>query len=101
MHGTWPPRWQRRAGRFFADYDVFMTPGLAQPPMPAIAWSQRGWLTNIVHNARYAPFCAPWNLAGWPAMSVPAVTGQMQGTERSRSSVSSQNGVDRMRVVRS
>jgi amidase len=23
-------------------------------------------------NARYAPFAAPWNLAGWPAMAVPA-----------------------------
>ena len=65
-------RWQRRAGRFFADYDVLVTPALAQPPIKALAWSQRGWLSNLIANSRYAPFAAPWNLAGWPAMVVPA-----------------------------
>jgi amidase len=68
--GRW--RWQARAGRLFADYDVLMTPALAQPPIAAKAWSQRGWLTNVMANARYAPFAAAWNLAGWPAMAVPA-----------------------------
>ena len=65
-------RWQQRATRFFADYDVLLTPALAQPPIKATAWSQRGWLANVLANARYAPFAAPWNLAGWPAMVVPA-----------------------------
>jgi amidase len=65
-------RWQARARRFFADYDVLLTPALARPPLAAVAWSQRGWLTNVVNNARYAPFAAPWNLAGWPAIAVPA-----------------------------
>jgi amidase len=65
-------RWQSRAERFFADFDVLLTPTLAQPPVPAKAWSERGWLANLLSNARYAPFAAPWNLAGWPAMSVPA-----------------------------
>ena len=27
---------------------------------------------NFAANVRYAPFAAPWNLAGWPAMTVPA-----------------------------
>ena len=40
--------------------------------MPARAWAQLGWLANVWSNARYAPFAAPWNLAGWPAMTVPA-----------------------------
>ena len=65
-------RWQRRAGRFFVDYDVLVTPALAQPPIAAKAWSQRGWIANVLANSRYAPFAAPWNLAGWPAMAVPA-----------------------------
>lgn len=65
-------RWQQRAERFFSDYDVLVTPGLAQPPILAKAWAQRGWLANLLGNARYAPFAAPWNLAGWPAMAVPA-----------------------------
>ncbi len=65
-------KWQQRASMFFADYDVLITPALAQPPIAAKAWSRRGWLANLLVNARYAPFAAPWNLAGWPAMTVPA-----------------------------
>jgi amidase len=65
-------KWQKRVEEFFADQDVLVTPALAQPPLPAKVWSGRGWLPNVVSNARYAPFAAPWNIAGWPAMSVPA-----------------------------
>jgi amidase len=65
-------KWQERAARFFRAHDVLITPALAQPPIAAQAWSQRSWLVNLLANARYAPFAAPWNLAGWPAMSVPA-----------------------------
>jgi amidase len=65
-------QWIARAERFFADHDVLLTPALAQPPIRACAWSERGWLTNVTSNVRYAPFAAPWNVAGWPAMTVPA-----------------------------
>jgi amidase len=65
-------KWRQRAERFFADHDVLITPTLSQQPVEAREWSQRGWLANLWSNARYAPFAAPWNLAGWPAMSVPA-----------------------------
>jgi amidase len=65
-------RWQRTAEAFFATHDVLVTPMLAQPPIPSTAWSRRGWLANIWSNSHYAPFAAPWNLAGWPAMAVPA-----------------------------
>jgi amidase len=65
-------RWRSAAERFFADHDVLVTPALAQRPLPAASWGRRGWLANVVANARYAPFAAPWNLAGWPAMTVPA-----------------------------
>jgi amidase len=65
-------RWRRLAEEFFGDHDVLLTPALAQPAITAAAWGQRGWLPNIVANVRYAPFAAPWNLAGWPAMAVPA-----------------------------
>lgn len=64
--------WAARAERFFSDIDVLVTPSLAQPPPRARAWSRRGWLANVLSNARYAPFAAPWNITGWPAMSVPA-----------------------------
>lgn len=65
-------RWRAVAERFFADHDVLVTPALAQPPLEAAPWGGRGWLANVLANSRYAPFAAPWNLAGWPAMSVPA-----------------------------
>jgi amidase len=65
-------RWQKRAEQFFGPVDVLITPTLARPPLPARAWARRGWLANVWANSRYAPFAAPWNLAGWPAMNVPA-----------------------------
>jgi len=68
-------RWQQHAEAFFADYDLLVTPGLAQSPISADRWSQRGWLANLIADARYAPFAAPWNLAGWPAMAVPSGVG--------------------------
>lgn len=64
--------WQQVAERFFADHDVLVTPTLAQRPLASAPWSQRGWLANVLANSRYAPFAAPWNLAGWPAAAVPA-----------------------------
>ncbi|HSP65648.1 MAG TPA: amidase [Candidatus Deferrimicrobium sp.] len=65
-------RWRDAAERFFAGHDVLVTPALAQPPIEAATWGKRSWLANVVANVRYAPFAAPWNLAGWPAMVVPA-----------------------------
>ena len=64
--------WRARAERLFADHDVLLTPMLAQAPRSSSRWSERGWTANIGSNAYYAPFAAPWNVAGWPAMSVPA-----------------------------
>ncbi len=65
-------QWRARAEEFFADTDVLITPALAQAPIASATWSRRGWLASMVANARYAPFAAPWNVIGWPAMSVPA-----------------------------
>jgi len=68
-------RWQEKAEHYFADHDVLLTPMLAQQPRRAKEWGARGWWANIASNALYAPFAAPWNVAGWPAMSVPTGTG--------------------------
>jgi amidase len=64
--------WRAVASAFFADFDVLVTPTLAQPPLEAIRWGARSWLANVRANTSYAPFAAPWNIAGWPAMAVPA-----------------------------
>ena len=57
---------------FFTDYDLLITPTLAQPGPKAIEWHRKSWFANIWSNIRYAPYQATWNLLGWPAASVPA-----------------------------
>jgi amidase len=60
-------RWRQRLAEFFGTYDALITPALAHRPLPAAEWSRRGWARNVYGNTRYAPFAAPWNLAGTPA----------------------------------
>ena len=65
--------WQAQAGRFLAGRDLLVTPTVAAPPPHADAWSQRSWAANVAGSLRWTGgFAAPWNLAGWPAVSVPA-----------------------------
>jgi amidase len=64
-------RWRERLARFFEHYDVALTPALAQLPLTAVRWGERSWLRNMVANARFAPYQQPWNLAGYPAITVP------------------------------
>lgn len=70
-------RWRAQAERFFTRHDVLLTPGLAMRPAAAVRWGERRWFSNFFSDAQWAPFAAPWNLAGWPAMVVPA--GQAPG----------------------
>ncbi|NUP48209.1 MAG: amidase, partial [Catenulispora sp.] len=68
-------RWRGTgAERFIGDADVVLTPTLMRPPPAAVRWGRRGFVRNFVANTSYAGLCPPWNLAGWPAMSVPAGT---------------------------
>ncbi|MGN6634057.1 MAG: amidase family protein, partial [Oryzihumus sp.] len=64
-------RWRAAVEPFFERYDVLVTPALAGPPPPAARWHERSWLANVMASTRYAPFQGPWNLAGYPAMTVP------------------------------
>ena len=65
-------RLRARVHGFFADYDLLITPTLAQPGPLAENWRDRGWWDNIVSNIRYAPYPSTWNVLGWPAASIPA-----------------------------
>ncbi|MFJ8361002.1 amidase [Streptomyces sp. NPDC093984] len=56
---------------FFAAHDVLLTPALARRGPVADSWHERGWLRNVLTNTAYSPMTPPWNLTGWPAMSVP------------------------------
>jgi amidase len=46
----------------------------AGPPLPARPWHERSFLANVTANSRWAPWAAPWNVAGLPALVLPAGT---------------------------
>ncbi|MEH0653952.1 amidase family protein [Streptomyces scabiei] len=64
-------RLRRRLEPFFAAHDVLLTPALARRGPAAAPWHERGWLRNLLVNTACSPLTPPWNLTGWPAMSVP------------------------------
>ncbi|KAA9162279.1 amidase [Amycolatopsis acidicola] len=65
-------RWLARANRFFEDYDILLTPALATLPPKAERWHTRSCPANALPSIRVAGFAGLWNLAGFPAMTVPA-----------------------------
>ncbi|MFE9835747.1 amidase [Streptomyces sp. NPDC005551] len=62
---------RRRLEPFLAEHDVLLTPALARRGPAAADWHERGWLRNLLVNTGCSPMTPPWNLTGWPAMSVP------------------------------
>jgi amidase len=61
-----------RVGRFFADFDVLLTPATAALPLPIGRFEGRGALWTFNGVARYTPYTPGWNVTGQPAASVPA-----------------------------
>lgn len=72
--------WIRHADAFLSEYDVLVTPALAQPPINARRWFSGGWSSTMLANIRYAPFAAPWNVAGMPAIVIPMGVHPQAGT---------------------
>jgi amidase len=63
---------RRRMGAIFGDVDLVLTPTTAQPPPRIDHLKGRGyWATSTAASAA-CPFAWPWNVVGWPALSVPA-----------------------------
>jgi amidase len=56
---------------FFDRHDVLVMPSLAWPCPPARRWGERSWLHSVVAALRFAPMTGVWNMAGFPAASVP------------------------------
>ena len=75
-----PPRADGRARvraimePFFATYDVLAMPSLAWTCPAARRWGEGSWLRSVVASLRFAPMTGIWNLAGFPAVSVPAAS---------------------------
>jgi amidase len=56
---------------FFDRYDVLVMPTLARPCPPARRYGERSWLRSVATALMFAPMTGVWNLAGFPAASVP------------------------------
>jgi amidase len=67
-------QFRKRMTSFFQDVDVLLTPVTAGPPLAARPWHERSFLANVTANSRWAPWAAPWNVAGLPALVLPAGT---------------------------
>jgi amidase len=65
--------WREKSIKFFADHniDLLLMPALAAVPPLAESYSTASWRTNMSVNLRYAPYAAPWNVAGLPAITFP------------------------------
>ncbi|RCG15611.1 amidase [Streptomyces diacarni] len=73
----------RSLARYFAAYDVLLTPTLPELPLPLGGYTEggdaldgHGWIGRL--NDR-SPFSMPFNVAGTPAMSVPVTSDERTG----------------------
>jgi amidase len=60
-----------KAATWFANVDVLIMPTLAEPAVPLGKWDGKGWLRTTMGVANWT-LTTPWNLAGFPAASIPA-----------------------------
>jgi amidase len=66
------PWFARRVGAIFDRADVVLTPTSAGPPLRVGATEGlSGWATDQLMVSA-CPYAWPWNVLGWPGMSVPA-----------------------------
>jgi amidase len=59
----------------FAEHDVLLTPVTAAPAPVLQAWHDRSWTANVRFALEWVgPFVSIWNMAGYPALVLPAGT---------------------------
>ena len=63
--------WRDEAARFFETVDVLVSPTIAKPAPAAGASLRRGFLHAYLDAGRRTPYTEAWNLAGYPAATVP------------------------------
>ncbi|MDP9325767.1 MAG: amidase family protein, partial [Candidatus Dormibacteraeota bacterium] len=65
--------WCDRFTAWFADYDLLVLPTTARPWVRADGWLGKGLAATFNNAINSTPFTSPWNLASFPAASVPGV----------------------------
>jgi amidase len=68
----WESVLHRRTGRIFRDFDVVVAPTTAKPPLMANALEGLGSFATDRLFIGACPYAWPWNILGWPGISVPA-----------------------------
>jgi amidase len=63
--------WREKFTAWFADYDALVTPTTVRPFTQAAGWLDMGWVEFLNRGTREASMTQVWNLAGFPAASVP------------------------------
>ena len=61
-------------GPFFAEYDVLVTPTIAEPVPPLGLLDTRDPETMVSLAGRYSALTSPFNITGQPALSLPLAT---------------------------
>jgi len=61
----------RGAWKIINEYDVVLTPTLAQPPAPVGYFDEVAPAENFERQKRFTPFTAVYNVTGQPAVNLP------------------------------
>ena len=70
-----PAALRRVLAGVFADHDVLLTPVTAAAPPVSQPWQIRSWTVNVRFSLDWVgPFVSIWNMAGYPALVLPAGT---------------------------
>ena len=69
----WLQAWSRRMADWWDDYDLLLTPTIAEPPPPLGAFDSPADnpLNGLFRAASLVPFTPPFNATGQPAVSLP------------------------------
>jgi len=62
----------RRLNALFDDFDVLLTPALAQLPTAVGRWQGYGAAVSLNRAAAFVPYFGPWNVTGQPACTIPS-----------------------------
>jgi amidase len=63
--------WRQRAAESLDSYDVLLTPAISRPA-PRFGWGAgAGFVRSFGSGSGVTPYTQAWNLAGFPAMSLP------------------------------